>query len=181
MYGTGQVFITYLMRINSQIVEPTTDLALAIIDIDDVYVSSIWYATNKDPSNVPIWDYVTIRVTGEVHLIADPGTVLEAARELTSQMEPPEAPEAVGKEKLRRMTRAIVRAETAMEKIQGKAKVSQNRHPDSVKSLLAHLEYEGETKLMRYLKEVTLPHATECFGMIYDLRMGRRLPISAAE
>ena len=141
--GTGQVLVTHLMRINPQAVEPVTGPALAIIDIDDAYVSPAWYATNKDLPNVPTWDYITIHVTGEVRFTADPGAALEAARELTSRMEPPEVLEAVGEEKLRKMARAIVRAEIAVEKIQGKAKASQNRHPDDVRSLLAHMESEG--------------------------------------
>lgn len=179
-HGTGQVLVTHLMRINPQAVEPVTGPALVIIDIDDAYVSPAWYATNKDLPNVPTWDYITIHVTGEVRFTADPGAAFEAARELTSRMEPPEVLEAVGEEKLRKMARAIVRAEVAVEKIQGKAKASQNRHPDDVSSLLAHLEREGETELVRYLREVALPHASERFGMIHDLRTGRRLPTSPA-
>ena len=178
--GTGQVLVTHLMRINPQAVEPVTGPALVIIDVDDAYVPPAWYATNKDLPNVPTWDYITIHVTGEVRFTADPGAAFEAARELTSRMEPPEVLEAVGEEKLRKMARAIVRAEVAVEKIQGKAKASQNRHPDDVSSLLAHLEREGETELVRYLREVALPHATERFGMIHDLRTGRHLPTSAA-
>ena len=177
---TGQVLVTHLMRINPQAVEPVTGPALVIIDVDDAYVSPAWYATNKDLPNVPTWDYITIHVTGEVRFTADPGAALEAARELTARMEPPEVLEAVGEEKLRKMARAIVRAEVSVEKIQGKAKASQNRHPDDVRSLLAHLESEGETELVKYLREVALPHATKRFGMIQDLRTGRRLPTSAA-
>ena len=178
-HETGQVLVTHLMRNNPQAVEPVTGPALVIIDIDDAYVSPAWYATNKDLPNVPTWDYITIHVTGEVRFTADPGAALEAARELTSRMEPPEVLEAVGEEKLRAMARAIVRADIVVEKIQGKAKASQNRHPDDVSSLLAHLEREGETELVRYLREVALPHATERFGMIHDLRTGRSLPTSA--
>ncbi len=179
-HETGQVLVTHLMRNNPQAVEPVTGPALAIIDIDDAYVSPAWYATNKDLPNVPTWDYITIHVTGEVRFTADPGAALEAARELTSRMEPPEILEAVGEKKLRAMARAIVRAEIAVEKIQGKAKASQNRHPDDVSSLLAHLERKGETELVRYLREVALPHATERFGMVHELRAGRRLSTSAA-
>ena len=116
--GTGQVLVTHLMRINPQAVEPVTGPALVIIDVDDAYVPPAWYATNKDLPNVPTWDYITIHVTGEVRFTADPGAALEAARELTSRMEPPEVLEAVGEEKLRKMARAIVRAEVAVEKIQ---------------------------------------------------------------
>ena len=178
--GNGQVLVTHLMRNNPQAVEPITGPALVILDIDDAYVSPTWYATNKDLPNVPTWDYITIHVTGEVRFTADPEASLEAARELTSRMEPPEVLDAVGEEKLRTMARAIVRADIVVEKIQGKAKASQNRHPDDVSSLLAHLERDGETELVRYLREVALPHATERFGMIHDLRTGRRLPTSAA-
>ena len=177
---TGQVLVTHLMRNNPQAVEPVTGPALVIIDIDDAYVSPAWYATNEALPNVPTWDYITIHVTGKVRFTTDPDAALEAARELTSRMEPPEVLEAVGEEKLRKMARAIVRAEVVVERIQGKAKASQNRHPDDVSSLLAHLEREGETELVRYLREVALPHATERFGMIHDLRATRRLPTSAA-
>ncbi len=175
-----QVLVTHLMRNNPQAVEPITGPALVILDIDDAYVSPSWYATNTDLPNVPTWDYITIHVTGEVRFTADPGAALEAARELTSRMEPPEVLEAVGEEKLRAMARAIVRADIVVEKIQGKAKASQNRHPDDVSSLLAHLEHKGETELVKYLRQVALPHATERFGMIHDLRAGRSLPTSAA-
>ena len=178
---SGYVLVTHLMRNNPQAVEPITGPALVILDIDDAYVSPTWYATNKDLPNVPTWDYITIHITGRIHITADPEASLEAARELTSRMEPPEVLEAVGEEKLRTMARAIVRADIVVEKIQGKAKASQNRHPDDVSSLLAHLEREGETELVRYLREVALPHATERFGMIHDLRTGRHLPTSAAE
>mgnify|MGYP001728904044 CR=1 FL=1 len=173
--------MTHLVRNNPQVTEPITGPGLVILDDVDAYVSPRWYATNEVKANVPTWDYITIHITGRIHITADPEASLEAARELTSRMEPPEVLEAVGEEKLRTMARAIVRAEIAVEKIQGKAKASQNRHPDDVSSLLAHLEREGETELVRYLREVALPHATERFGMIHDLRMGRRLPTSAAE
>lgn len=96
-------------------------------------------------------------------------------------MEPPEVLDAVGEEKLRKMARAIVGVEVTVDKIQGKAKASQNRHPDDIGSLLAHLEHEGETELVRYLREVALPHAIERFGMIHDLRGARRLPTSTAD
>ena len=178
---TGQVLVTHLMRNNPQAVEPVTGPALVIIDIDDAYVSPSWYATNKDLPNVPTWDYITIHITGKIRFTTDPAAALAAARELTSRTEPLEVLEAVGEEKLRKMARAIVGAEVTMEKIQGKAKASQNRHPDDVSSLLAHLEREGETELVTYLREVALPHAIERFGTIHSLRATRRLPTSAAD
>ena len=178
---TGQVLVTHLMRNNPQAVEPVTGPALVIIDIDDAYVSPSWYATNKDLPNVPTWDYITIHITGKIRFTTDPAAALAAARELTSRTEPLEVLEAVGEEKLRKMARAIVGAEVTMEKIQGKAKASQNRHPDDVSSLLAHLEREGETELVTYLREVALPHAIERFDTIHSLRATRRLPTSAAD
>ena len=33
---------------------------------------------------------------------------------------------------------------------------------------LVYLESEGETELVKYLREVALPHATKRFGMIHD-------------
>ena len=85
-------------------------------------------------------------------------------------MEPPEVLEAVGEEKLRTMARAIVRADIVVEKIQGKAKASQNRHPDDIRSLADEFERQGEARMADFLRTVSLPYAEERFATLARLR-----------
>lgn len=171
-----RVLVTHLVRNNPQAAEPVTGPALVIIDIDDAYISPYWYASNNDLPNVPTWDYITIHVTGAIRFTDSPEAALEAARALMARTEPPEALEAVGKTKLLKMARAIVGVEVTVERIEAKAKASQGRHPDDVRSLLANLEKQGETELTRYIREVSIPHAEERFGTIQRLRATHHLP-----
>lgn len=179
--GEQKVLVTHLVRNNPQAREPVTGPALAILDIDDAYISPPWYASNEALPNVPTWDYITIHLTGPVRLTTTPEEALAAARALTSHMEAPEVLEAVGEAKLLKMARAIVGVELTVEKVEAKAKASQNRHPDDLRSLLPHLEADGQTDLSRYIREVSLPHAEERFGTIESLRSGRILPTSPAD
>lgn len=170
----GMHLVTHLVRNNSQAVEPITGPALAIIDIDDAYVSPSWYATNEDLPNVPTWDYLTVHLSGPVRVLPDPDDALAAARECTLRMEPQTVLDALGQERLRAMARAIVGVDLRVERVEAKAKASQNRHPDDVRSLLEQLENGGETPLSRYIRDIALPHAEERFGTIERLRSARR-------
>ncbi len=176
--GEQQVLVTHLVRNNPQAREPITGPALAILDIDDAYISPLWYASNEALPNVPTWDYITIHLTGPVRFSTTAEESLAAARALTERMEAPEVLESVGEAKLLKMARAIVGVELLVERVEAKAKASQNRHPEDLRSLLPHLETDGQTELSRYIREVSLPHAEKRFGTIESLRGDRRLPTS---
>ncbi|MDO5067528.1 MAG: FMN-binding negative transcriptional regulator [Propionibacteriaceae bacterium] len=176
-----QVLVTHLVRNNPQATTPITGPGLVILDLADAYVSPLWYPSNEALPNVPTWDYLTIQLNGPVRVLASPEDSLAAARALTARMEQPEVLELVGEEKLHKMARAIVGVEVTVEQVRAKAKASQNRHPDDIRGVIAHLEQLGETELVTYLKEVSLPHAVERFGMIRDIKAAHRLPTSAAQ
>ena len=178
---TGQVLITHLVRNNPQATEPVTGPALVILDVDDAYISPCWYASNDVLPNVPTWDYITMHITGDISFTTSPKAALSAARALTSRTEPPEVLEAVGEQKLLKMARAIVGVEVFVKKIEAKAKASQNRHPDDLRSLLDALEEQGETELTRYIREVSLPHSKERFGTIRRLQGSRSLPTTSVD
>ena len=177
----SQILVTHLVRNNPQATTPITGPALVILDLADSYVSPLWYPSNEALPNVPTWDYLTIQLNGPVKVLSSPDDALAAARALTSRMEEPEVLEMVGEEKLHKMARAIVGVEVTVEQVRGKAKASQNRHPDDIRGVIAHLEQLGETELVTYMKEVALPHAIERFGMIQDIKATRTLPTSAAQ
>ncbi len=171
--------VTHLVKVNPQVTIPSIGPALVILNRDDAYVSPLWYATNDEVANVPTWDYITVHVTGRFRIDTRPEAALDAATCLTERMESTGVLGPVGKEKLARMARAIVRAEVDLDRVEGKAKASQNRHPDDVTSVIAHLEDEGGAacpgELVTYMREAALPYARERFGKIQRLRGLRRI------
>lgn len=168
--GDEQVFVTHLVRNNPQVRNPVTGPGMVILDIADAYVSPLLYATNEELPSVPTWDYLTIHAWGRVHIDLSPEAALRAARALTERVEAAEVLAKVGKTKLERMSRAIVAVEVTVERIQAKAKMSQNRHPDDIRSLIAGLEHSASPEFVTYLREVSLPHAERRFATISRLR-----------
>ncbi len=167
--------ITHLVRNNPQVSEPLTHPdALVILDEADAYVSPSWYATNEQTPNVPTWDYLTIHVSGRVEIDPSPQAALAAASRLTEVMGDASSLEAVGADKLERMSRAIVAVSVELTTVRGKAKMSQNRHPDDVRSLAAAMDAQGQETLARYLREVSLPYAEQRLATITRLRTARR-------
>ncbi len=167
------VFTTHLVRNNPQVLEPITGPGMVIIDVADAYVAPEWYATNDELPNVPTWDYVTVHATGRVVVDEDPAAALRAAEELTRRMGEPQVMEQVGAQRLERMARAIVAVELHADRIEAKAKMSQNRHPDDVASVADAFEREGHDYLASYLRDVSLPYARARLALIEETRAAR--------
>ena len=165
--------VTHLVKNNPQAAEPPRGPGLIILDDVDAYVPPHWYATNKVKANVPTWDYITIHVRGAVRIDPSPEAALTAACQLTEMMETDDVLTPVGQDKLRRMARAIVAVEVSLDEVRGKAKMSQNRHPDDIRSLIAALEEQGQDVLVDYLRTVSLPYAEERLATITALRGAR--------
>ncbi|WP_420176689.1 FMN-binding negative transcriptional regulator [Luteococcus sp. OSA5] len=171
------VLVTHLVRNNPQAVREVTGPAMVVFDEADAYVSPTWYATNDALPNVPTWDYITVHVWGPMRVDASPEAALAAARELTHRFEDSDVLAPVGEEKLQRMARSIVSVEVGVDRIEAKAKMSQNRHPDDVRSLITALEEQGETTLVDFLRTVSLPHAQQRYEMISELRGGKAVDV----
>ncbi|SDN53237.1 negative transcriptional regulator, PaiB family [Actinomyces ruminicola] len=161
--------VTHLVRNNPQVREPITGGGMVIFDDVDAYVSPRWYATNAVKPNVPTWDYITLHVWGPVRVDPSPEAALRAARGLTELSEPDDVLAGVGEEKLERMSRGIVAVEVRIERVQGKAKMSQNRHPDDIRSLAAELARQGQDRMAEFLLEVSLPYAEQRYATLARL------------
>jgi transcriptional regulator len=105
---------------------------LAIFGGPDAYVSPSWYPSKGvDGRVVPTWNYLHVHVHGSVAAIDDDGFVAGVVEALTRQHETPrhepwhvsDAPD----EYLATMRAAIVGIEISIDRIQGKAKFSQNK------------------------------------------------------
>jgi transcriptional regulator len=101
---------------------------LAVFSGAHAYVSPSWYATHP---SVPTWNYVAVHATGTAALIEDPVQVRELLGDLVGTYEG-RGPgawslEAQPEDYLAGMRRGIVAFEIPIERLEGKAKLSQNR------------------------------------------------------
>ena len=92
------------------------------------YVSPSWYATHP---SVPTWNYVAVHATGTGALVEDPESVKTLLADLvrTYESSGPTAwsLEGLPADYLAGMQRGIVAFEIPIERLEGKAKLSQNR------------------------------------------------------
>ncbi len=92
------------------------------------YVSPSWYATHP---SVPTWNYVAVHATGTGALVEDPAQVTSLLADLVRTYESAGptvwSMEGLAADYLAGMQRGIVAFEIPIERLEGKAKLSQNR------------------------------------------------------
>lgn len=134
---TGAVVIAHLARANPHWREIEGDVpALLVCGGPDAYVSPAWYAAKAEHGRVvPTWNYTAVHLTGRARVHDDVEWLRHVVAELTDHHEGgrdepwkvTDAPEAY----LDGQLRGIVGVEVRVERIEGKAKLSQNRsEPD---------------------------------------------------
>ncbi|HKC08354.1 MAG TPA: FMN-binding negative transcriptional regulator [Methylomirabilota bacterium] len=101
---------------------------LVIFSGAHAYVSPSWYATHP---SVPTWNYVAVHATGTGALVEDPEQVKALLADLVRTYESPGPSawsfEGLAADYLAGMQRGIVAFEIPIERLEGKAKLSQNR------------------------------------------------------
>jgi transcriptional regulator len=140
--GAGVALVGHLARANAhwQALEagaPTT----AIFHGPHAYVSPTWYATSPA---VPTWNYVVVHATGRAHVRDHAAHAADLVRELTERFEGREpgawSPRGLPDDYLRSSLDAIVGFEIAVERFEGKLKLSQNRSAEDRAGVVAALE-----------------------------------------
>ncbi len=150
----------HLARANPQ--WKTSDLskpAVAIFMGPDAYVSPSWYPTKRtDPRVVPTWNYVAIYARGRLETFEEPNQLKALVSRLTERHERrsgtswqvTDAPA----DYIARMLKAIVGVRLAIESIDGKYKLSQNR-PEAdrqgVVAGLANSENEADRRIAEFM------------------------------
>ncbi|MEY4934903.1 MAG: hypothetical protein RIS64_1262 [Bacteroidota bacterium] len=118
------------------------------------YISSSWY----EKPNVSTWNYIAVHAYGKLKILE--GEALHAAMsDLTRHFEAGQAKpmlvENMPTDMVRRELRGIVGFEIAIEKLQGKEKLSQNRNPADYQNIIheldksSYLEAKGIADAMR--------------------------------
>lgn len=120
---------------------------LAVVTGPDAYVSPSWYASKREHGRVvPTWNYSAVHLRGPVRVVDDTDWLLELVTALTDRHEAgagrhdawavADAPERYVAGQLR----AIVGVEMAVEQVEGKAKLSQNRSDADREGVVAGLD-----------------------------------------
>ena len=126
-------------------IEDGTELKLSIMAVH-AYISPDWYST---PGQVPTWNYVAVEGAGRVNrldadglkrLLAD----LAAREEGALAPKPAWTMERVASERLDSLLDAIAGFELPFDKLEGKAKLSQNRARADREGAIAALELRGD-------------------------------------
>ncbi len=136
--------------------------AMVLVDVVDGYVSPSWYPSKREHGRVvPTWNYVTVQLHGTLVAHRNADWVRSVVTELTDRHERvlaepwsvADAPDAY----VQSMLRAIVGVELVVDRVIGKAKLSQNKTAADAAGVRNELAAAGSTRLA---DEMTA-HATE--------------------
>lgn len=122
--------------------------ALAVVTGPEAYVSPTWYASKDEHGRVvPTWNYSAVHFTGRVRVHDDAAWLRDAVTRLTTlheqHREHPWSLEDAPARYVEKQLEAIVGIGFAIEKIEGKAKLSQNRSQEDQKGVVTGLLREG--------------------------------------
>ena len=139
----------HLARANPQWQSVRHDVrALAIFTGPHAYITPSWYATKRATGKVvPTWNYVAIHAYGPLRIIDDAAHARAHLARLTATHETgraapwaiDDAPDAF----IAGMLKGIVSFELAIERLEGKWKMSQNRPAEDRAGVVAGLKQEG--------------------------------------
>jgi transcriptional regulator len=122
--------------------------ALAVVTGPEAYVSPGWYASKAEHGRVvPTWNYSAVQFTGRVDVHTDPAWLLDAVTRLTDAHERGRSDswsvDDAPAQYVEKQLRAIVGIEFAIERVEAKAKLSQNRDDADFAGVVAGLRREG--------------------------------------
>lgn len=117
--------------------------ALAIFTGAHSYISSSWYGHE----NVSTWNYSAVHIYGKIRQL-NPDELWDNVSKLTARYEAlmarPRLMSDMSEDYLKREIRGIVGFEMAIEDVQAKAKLSQNRNQEDFKNIIQELERSND-------------------------------------
>lgn len=141
----GDKLIGHLARGNPQWRRFKAEVpALALFRAADAYISPNYYPSKKrDPRTVPTWNYSVVQAVGRLSVFEDRDRLLSLVTRLTDRHESGR-PDAwavsdAPSDYLDRMLKGIVGVEIAIERLEGKAKLSQNRTAEDIQGVIEAL------------------------------------------
>ena len=143
-YGT---LIAHMARANphGQLLEKGE--ALVVFQGPHAYISPSYYASNV---NVPTWNYVAVHAYGTPKIIEDADAVSRVLERLTldneKEMPKPWSPGELDPKRLGGLMRGIIAFEIPVRRIEGKAKLGQNKSAEDQAAVKAAIGELWETR-----------------------------------
>jgi len=139
--------------------DPASD-SLAIFTAVDGYISPSWYATKQQTGKVvPTWNYQAVHATGRLEIIEEPAALMAIVTALTDRYEKSrEKPWAVGDapaDYMAAQLKGIVGLVLHITRLEGKAKLSQNKSAADVAGVIDGLAYENPALAAAMAKAAT--------------------------
>jgi transcriptional regulator len=127
--------------------------AMAVFQAGDYYVSPAWYPSKQQGGRVvPTWNYETVVAWGRLTLLQAPEQILPIVTALTERHEGLRAAAGQGEawavsdapaDFVQAQLKGIVGFDLAIERLEGKRKLSQNRTPEDRAAVMAMRAQEG--------------------------------------
>lgn len=130
----------HFARANPQWMDIENQTVLTVFHGPHCYISPSWYETNQA---VPTWNYVTVHVYGEVELTRDEHELMSSLNDLVLKYEAPDSSyrlQDVDAEFLAGMNKGVQGFKIKIDRIEGKAKVSQNHSLHRQELIIKQLE-----------------------------------------
>ncbi|MEK4933850.1 MULTISPECIES: FMN-binding negative transcriptional regulator [Bacillus] len=146
----------HFARPNEQWKDSENQQVVAIFQGPHSYISPSWYETNKA---VPTWNYVAVHVYGELEIVEDEQELIDSLQDLVHKYENPKSTYSlndVDANYMEGLSRGIVGFKIKINKIEGKAKLSQNHSMERRKLVVEELEKvgsEGSRGIARLMKK----------------------------
>lgn len=142
--------------------------ALFVLHGPDDYVQAEWLSTPESP-NVPTWNYVTVHVWGDLVVHQDADWMLDAVRRL-SVAHGDASVDALEPAAVQKLLRAVVGIELRITRLEGKAKMSQNKTPQVIGQVIDGLRGAGGDATADWMEAHTLPRAQAKADLLAGLR-----------
>ncbi len=146
----------HFARPNPQWKDIQNQTVLAVFHGPHCYISPSWYETNQA---VPTWNYVTVHVYGEVELLGDEDELVSSLHDMVLKYEGPDSSyklQDVDAQFLSGMNKGIQGFKIKINRIEGKAKLSQNhslQRQELVVNQLEQISNTDEQKISFLMKE----------------------------
>jgi transcriptional regulator len=157
--GELGALVGHVARNNAQWRIPARGAALAIVRGPDAYISPAWYATKREHGRVvPTWNYITAHVYGQLVIHDDVDWLEALVRRLTVHHESgrptPWSVDDAPPDYFAGQLRAIVGVEIRIERIEAKAKLTQNRSDADIAGSIAGLEESGKPAMAEAMRKI---------------------------
>ena len=153
----------HISRANPQarLTDPSVQ-ALVIFQGPDGYISPSWYPTKRETEKVvPTWNYVAIHAYGTLELFTDRDRLLDVITRLTNRQEAdmatPWAVTDAPPDFLETMLKGFVGVSLPIARLEGKAKLSQNRPAVDQAGVVEGLRARGQDALADAVARVAKP------------------------